>query len=156
MAGQIGLGFASDWVEREQARALLDRHVQLGLLILALMVLRLTWRLAYPPPARATRLPPAQRIAAGATHFTLYVLLLLMPLSGYALWAWIGAEVRFFGTFTIPVPDLAGQDEFWRSVAGYTHEYAGYALLAFLALHIGAALYHELILRDGLVRGRMF
>lgn len=141
---QIGLGLAADWTERPLSSAFLDAHVQLGLTILALMALRVLWRISHAPPPLPAVVPRWQRAIARSVHGTLYVLLCLMPVSGYLLWMWIGKDLAFLGVASIPVPDLAGKDEFWRSVAGYTHEYAGYALYGVVVLHIGAAVRHEL------------
>lgn len=152
---QIALGLASDWTSRETARSLLDIHVQIGLTIFALMVLRLLWRAGHKPPPLPATIDVVQQRIAKAAHTMLYLLLFVMPLSGYALWVWIGAQVRWFGSFTIPTFELAGQDEFWRSVAGYTHEYVGYALIGLILLHIAAALRHEFIERDRLISDRM-
>lgn len=140
---QIALGLATEWLARGTSRAVLDIHVQVGLLVLALMVLRLLWRLAHPPPPFPPSLAPLHRMGARTLHWSLYLLMLVLPVSGYLLWMWIGVEVRFLGGPAIPIPNMAGSDEFWRSLAGYTHEYAFYALAALLALHIGAALMHE-------------
>ena len=144
VAIQVAFGFAADWLERPRSRDALDIHAQLGLIVLALALLRLSWRLSHPPPPWPSELSAWHRGAASLVHRALYVLLLVLPLSGYALWMWIGAEVQFLGGPAIPFPDLAGEDEFWRGVAGYTHEYAVYALGALLTLHIGAALMHEM------------
>lgn len=142
---QIGLGIAADRLDRVPAQAALDAHVQVGLLILVLAVLRLLWRATHRPPP----LPPAllgawHRRAAHTAHWMLYGLLLVLPLSGYALWIWDGDVLSWFGGPVLPVPDMTGQDEYWRSLAGYTHEYAVYALAALLVLHIGAAIGHEI------------
>lgn len=142
-AVQIGLGLGADRAARPVARSLMEAHVQIGLAILALMLARIAWRLGHPPPPLPDSLSPAQRRGAAAAHTMLQVLMVVLPVSGYLLWMWIGAELRFLGGPVIPVPDLSGGDEFWRSLAGYTHEYAFYALAALLALHISAAIVHE-------------
>ncbi len=130
-------------------------HVQFGLTILAFAIVRLLWRIAHPPPPLPPSIPRAQAVAARTVHGLLYGLIFLLPVSGYLLWMWIGAEVRFLGLVAIPFPGLGGADEFWRSLAGYTHEYAFYAFAALVMVHVTAAAWHELILRDRLVRRRM-
>jgi len=69
--------------------------------------------------------------------------MLILAVSGYLLWMWIGVEVPFLGGPAVPIPRLDGSDETWRSLAGYIHEYAFYALAALLGLHVAAALAHE-------------
>ncbi|MFU7527504.1 cytochrome b [Qipengyuania sp. ASV99] len=152
---QIALGVAADRTQPDTARSLLDAHVQLGLTLLALVILRLLWRATHTPPALPTALAQPHRAAAKVTHWALYALMVVMPVSGYLLWMWIGRDLDFIGTVQIPLPDLSDQDEFWRSLAGYTHEFAGYALFALIALHIGAASWHEWVRGDRLIRDRM-
>ena len=152
---QIAIGLATDWLPREESVWWLDVHVQLGLSLLGLMLVRLLWRLGHPPPPPPASLPPLARMGSRTVHFALYCVLFIMPVSGYLLWMWIGRDVAFLGLGAIPLPDLEGQDEFWRSLAGYTHEYAGYALFALLAGHILAALWHQFVKRDRLISQRM-
>ncbi len=155
MTTQIALGLAADWSEREASLQFLNPHVRVGLLILALIVLRLAWRVAHPPPPLPEGTPGWQRLAAGTVHRLLYLLLLLLPVSGYVLWAWTGPLLDWWGLFRIAIVFRGGEDETWRSIAGYTHQWAGYLLLALLVLHIGAALWHEFVIGDRLVRDRM-
>lgn len=82
-------------------------------------------------------------------------MLFILPLSGYVLWAWIGRPLKWFGLFPIPILFVGGEDETWRSVAGYTHNYAGFVLMGLAVIHIGAALWHEFIKGDGLIGNRM-
>ena len=155
VVGQIILGYAADRAEGTLADMLLDRHVWVGLLILALVILRLLWRLAYPPPVLPMTTPDWQRSAATGLHLLFYAILIVLPISGYVLWAWIGSPLDWFGIVPSPILFTGGDDETWRSIAGYTHIFAGYALMAMIAGHIGAALWHEFVLRDRLIRDRM-
>jgi cytochrome b561 len=140
---QIWLGLAADRREWEDARPLVALHAQLGLLLFGLVVLRLAWRLSHPPPPLPETLAPWRRRAAEAVHRLLYALLLILPLSGYALWSWLGEETPFLGGPAIPYPDLSAASEVWRSVAGYVHEYAFFLLAALVLAHVTAALAHE-------------
>lgn len=155
MLVQIGLGFAADWSDRPVSDRLLEQHVRFGLLIAALMVLRVSWRLALPPPPLPSSVTGWRRRAAGLTHKALYLLLLVMPVSGYVLWAWIGPTLDWWGVGRVPILFGGGDDEFWRSVAGYVHQYGAYAVSGLIALHIVAALHHQFVERDGLIVRRM-
>jgi cytochrome b561 len=152
---QIGLGFGADWSERPQSDYLLDQHVRVGVLLLALVVLRLLWRLGNAPPPLPDFIPLWQRRAAGITHPVLYLLLLLMPITGYVLWAWTGPPLDWWGLGSIPILFVGGDDEFWRSVAGYVHEYGAYAITGLVLIHILAALWHAFIARDLSISERM-
>lgn len=152
---QLGLGYAADWAARPVAAWFFTQHVRIGVLILSLMCLRLLWRLSHRPPPLPPETPRWQLGTAMGVHLSLYLLLLILPLSGYVLWAWIGRPLDWFGLFPIPILFEGGEDETWRSIAGYTHSYAGYVLLALLLTHIGAALWHEFVKRDRLISTRM-
>lgn len=151
---QIGLGFGADWSERPVSDQLLDPHVRIGLLIFALMILRLTWRLAKPPPSPVEQSGWRRRVA-GLTHKALYLILLLMPITGYVSWAWTGPSLDWWGVGQVPILFRGGDDELWRSVAGYGHEYGAFAVSALIILHIFAAGYHQFVLRDRLIGRRM-
>jgi cytochrome b561 len=152
---QIMLGFAADWSDDPLSARLLDQHVRIGLLLLALMILRLLWRLANAPPALPESIAAWQGRMAAVVHATLYALLLAMPVTGYVLWAWTSPTLDFFGLGPVPILFRGGEDEFWRSVAGYAHEYGAYAISGLVLLHIGAALFHSFIVRDLSIAERM-
>lgn len=152
---QLALGFAADLSDKPLADRLLDQHVRIGLLIFGLMLLRLTWRIAVRPPALPESITGWRRRTAECTHLLLYGLLLMMPVTGYVLWAWTGPKLDWWGLGRIPMLFRGGDDELWRSVAGYAHEYGGYVVTALILLHIGAALHHQFVGRDGLISRRM-
>lgn len=153
--GQIALGFVADALAKPTAQWVAELHVQTGIIILMLMLVRLAWRALVPPPPLPQSHPEWQRAAAATTHSLLYFLLFGMLVSGLTVWLWIGDPVVLFGTVPLPLPRIGGEDEFWLSVAGYFHEYGAWAITALIVLHIGAALGHEWILRDRLIRDRM-
>ncbi len=122
-------------------------HKSLGMLILALTVLRLAWRWVRPPPA-----PPggrAQRLVARVTHGLLYVVVLAMPVTG-----WIASSARNFPVSVfglVQLPDLVGPDRALHDALTLVHRGLSWLLLALLALHVLAALYHGLVRRDGVL-----
>lgn len=153
--GQIGLGFITDAAEQEKAADLVVIHAELGLTLLALMVLRLSWRIAVPPPPLPPSTPPRNRALAQLTHRLIYLFIFLMLFSGIGLWLYIGRPLDLLWLFPLSFPDLSTADEQWRSVAGYTHEYGAWAISMLAVLHVAGALWHELVLRDRLIRDRM-
>lgn len=152
---QIGLGFGADWSDRPHSDYLLDQHVRVGLLLLILVLLRVLWRLGNPPPPLPESIHRWQRRVSGLVHPGLYVLLLLMPITGYVLWAWTGPALDWWGLGNVPILFVGGDDEFWRSVAGYAHEYGAYAISGLVLIHIGAALWHAFVARDLSISERM-
>ena len=121
-------------------------HKSLGLSILALVALRLLWRLYAGAPAPLAGTPRWQERIAALTHLALYALLLAMPLSGWLLNSAAGFPLQWFGLFNLPA--LAGRDEALHALAGQVHELLFWALAALVVLHAAAALHHHLFLRD--------
>jgi cytochrome b561 len=86
---------------------------------------------------------------ARLTHFVLYLFLTLMPLAGYLNAAAAGHAVNFFGV--VSIPPLLPEDDRLSQVAIAVHLVAQYPLYLFIALHLGGALFHGAIRRDGIV-----
>jgi len=137
--------------DRTASSQVIDLHVQAGLLLAALIVLRLLWRLGTRPPATPAGEPVWTRRMAEGVHGALYLLLLILPISGFIVWDYFDDDLAPFG---LQIPDIFSptEDERLRAGAWYFHAYAGWLLTALLSLHIGAALWHSLVLRDGLLR----
>lgn len=132
-------------------------HKSVGLTILTLTVLRLGWRLTHKVPPLPATTPGWQKIAARATHWVFYALLILTPLAG---WAMVSVSPKdfptiWFGLVEIPhLPFFEGVQD--RGAAEETlkerHEFLAFTILFLLLLHVGAALKHELVDRDGVLR----
>ena len=133
----------------DERTALLAVHKSVGTAILGLAALRLGWRAFHPAPEYQTPPPAWQRWAAQATHGLLYVLMVLMPVTGYVSEAARARETDFFGLFDIP--RLVPLDRELAIYAKAAHNYTQYALYALIAAHVAAALYHQFILRDRLL-----
>jgi cytochrome b561 len=129
---------------------LLARHKSVGITILALALLRLTWRWFNPTPALPPTLKSWERSLARATHVLLYVLLFAMPLSGWTMSSARGFPVSWFGFFTLP--DLVPKNKALYNALVLTHISLSYVLYAVVALHVAAALKHHFMLRDDVLR----
>ncbi|MDP2180987.1 MAG: cytochrome b [Actinomycetota bacterium] len=154
---QVYLGWVAGW-QRHPADGLpmLNAHFQIGFIILGLMTLRLLWRVGHRPPAPPTSEPRWRHVWASVTHVTIYVLILTMPISGYVLWVWMKAPMDLFGLIELPrVFQTSADDTRSRYVAWVVHHYSALLLSLLLALHVTAALWHEFVVRDGLIRKRM-
>lgn len=127
-------------------------HKWLGITVLLLAVLRVFWRATHTPPALPEHLPRWQNIASHATHQFLYVLIFVVPLSGWLMSSAKGFKTVWFGV--LPLPDLLAKDKALGEMLGTVHANLNYLLLALVLLHIAAALKHRLIDRDE-VMGRM-
>lgn len=127
----------------EGRRVLALLHYDTGLLALALLVARLPWRWLHPV-AELDAAPWTKRVAA-ATKATLYVLLLLAPLSGLATLQAKGETVAMLG---IALPDLFSGLAPYRKAVKEVHEVLSNSLLVLASAHAAAALWHHFVLHD--------
>ncbi|WP_342147934.1 cytochrome b [Methylorubrum sp. SB2] len=122
-------------------------HRPLGLLILILAVLRLANRWRRPPPPLPADLPPWQRRAAHASHIALYGLMLAMPLVGWAMLSAGRIPVAVAGPLVLP--PILPQSPMLYAWLRELHTVLAYGLFGLVLAHLGAALLHGLIRRDG-------
>jgi cytochrome b561 len=122
-------------------------HMTLGQFVVALLVIRLAWRFADPPPTpEQTRFGRLHEIAAKLSHYALYVLLLAVPFVGIVVQLKRGNALPIFGlwNFNSPWPaDRATARSLLRA-----HEYLANALVILAGVHAAAALMHHWLLRD--------
>ena len=155
LALQFVLGFAAEYGAARMSEALLPFHFQLGVLILGLTVLRLCLRLVMPTPAADPGESPGLRRARSAVHGMLYLLVLVVPVSGHVIWVWMGADRSLPGGFEVPALFVPPEDETGRAVAWYVHVYGAWILLGLVCLHILAAVLRQRARRDGFITQRM-
>ncbi|UJB18938.1 MULTISPECIES: cytochrome b [Lysobacter] len=129
---------------------LLALHKPLGIAILALAVLRLLLRLARKPPPLPADMAPLQRFAALASHWLLYALMFALPLVGWAMLSAGGYPVSLGAG--VQLPPIAPFDASVFATLRWLHRALAYLLFATVLMHLGAALYHGLIRRDGVLR----
>lgn len=123
-------------------------HKLAGFSLLALVLLRLLYRLIFGTPGDEPTLNTFQVVASRVVHLGMYILLVAIPLSG-----WIGTSA--FGALTtvggIQLPAIVGQDKALAEQAFAVHEVLGQMLLVLIVIHVLAALYHYLIRRDNVM-----
>jgi cytochrome b561 len=122
-------------------------HKSIGLTVLVLMFLRLGWRIARRPP-ELPPLPAWQAWAARAVHALLYVLMFVDAFSGYLGSAVSGFPVKYFG---VTLPAWVGANPMLKEACSVVHLVASWGLVVVIALHLVATLYHQWVLRDGLL-----
>lgn len=116
-------------------------HKSLGLTLFALVLLRLVWRLYDARPLEPEGMMVWQRRLARLTHLALYVLLVLMPLSGWVYNSTSGFPLPWFGLLQLPA--IAPVSKPLAAIALQVHKAAFWSLMALLVLHVGAALDHH-------------
>lgn len=122
-------------------------HKNSGALLIVLIVLRLIWRATHPAPPLPDSLPAIQKFAARATHIALYLLLIVMAVSGFVRVRAGGFPIEMLDALGLP-PFIA-RNETLAATAKSIHARAKFALMLFIALHVGAAAYHGLVRKDG-------
>lgn len=147
---QFLLGFKAHGLPVSLERLmLLARHKSIGITIFALMILRLAWRLYSPPPRLPSGTRPVLAIAAHLSHGLFYALLLMMPLVGWLLSSASNLTVSWFGLASLP--NLVTPNQRLAHWLLLTHESMAWLLLALVVGHIGAALWHHFVVRDGVL-----
>lgn len=141
------LGLLHDsWPDKGSQRFWINAHALLGLLLWLLLLARFAWRIAHPPPpsvggAMARRL-------AGLMHFALYALLFIIPIIGIVTFVYHG-RVFNFGVFSIDLHVPTNRAVFHPTEEW--HGYLAYGLFGLAGLHALIALWHQFVLRDGLL-----
>ena len=126
-------------------------HKSLGLTILALAVLRLAWRLFDPRPHEPESMPRWQVLGARAGHALLYLLIFLVPLSGWWFDSVSGLRpLYWFGM--LEVPHIAAPSTDWKPIAHESHELLFWTLMVVAAGHATMALIHHFYHRDGVLK----
>lgn len=142
----VRYGAATEFAE--PTGKLYDIHKLLGLTILLLAAVRLVYRLINGAPADEPTLKPWEKLVSHVTHWAIYALLIIVPLLGWLAVSHYGP----FEPFGIKLPALAAQDEASATRTFFLHMLAAYTLIVLLAMHVGAALQHYLIRKDGVLR----
>lgn len=154
IVGQFITGWlAENESNRDASLTLLRNHFQFGVILTGFILMRVLWRLSDRSPEPLPGEPPWRERAAQVVHGLIYLLLILLPVAGYIVLVHMKVDMTVFGLFTVPTlftPSV--EDERLRAGAWYVHYFAGWTLVGLVGLHISAALFHQFVLRDGLVR----
>ena len=144
----IGVGMAASVSSRYEL--LVAIHRPLGIAIFVLCLIRIVNRFINPPPELPDTLPSLQRIAAKASHFTLYALMLIMPLVGWGMLSAARYPIVLYGPLRLP--PILPHDLTLYAWLRDLHTGLAYLFFATILAHFGAALFHGLIRRDGVLK----
>lgn len=154
LMGTFSLGFYMEGLPLSPDKLkLYSWHKWAGMLLLALVVVRLAWRLSHPAPRLPQTMGASARLAAHAGHWLLYALMLAIPASGWLMSSAHGFSVVWFGV--LPLPDLVPRNAALGEVLNAVHVVLNYVLLAAVAGHIAAALHHHFIQKDSVLARMM-
>lgn len=146
----IGLGLAMTDSLANWRIAGIQLHKLAGLCVLVLTVLRLGLRAREPLPELPAHVSRLQQRVAGLVQVMIYLLLVAIPLSGWAMQGAAGNPVKVFGALTLP--QISPESLVLYGALREAHGFLAISLLLLIMLHIAGALYHGLVLRDGVLR----
>jgi cytochrome b561 len=146
---QFAAAWSLDYVG-EAATTVLTVHRSLGIVTWVVVVGRLIWRHNFAHlPAFPASMPKLQQTIAKLNEYGLYTLLLIQPLTGLADTLFRGHP---FDLFFWAAPKVFDKNKALSHALHSVHEFGAWALLALIGMHAGAALFHGLILRDGVLQ----
>ena len=125
-------------------------HKWAGVTIFTLVLIRCIWRITHPAPPLPAGMPPWQRRVAEGTHYILYALMIVIPLTGWLMSSAKGFQTVYFGV--LPLPDLLDKNKELGETLNLVHRYLNYLMIAIISAHIGAALKHHFIDKDDILR----
>ena len=147
LAATFALGFyMADLPLSPNKLKLYSWHKWGGVTLLAVVVIRLAWRLTHRPPEFPPGMSHLAQLAAHTGHWVLYALMLLIPFSGWLMSSAQGFPVVWFGV--VPLPDLVAKNKELGELLKTIHVVLNYTLLIAVVGHIGAALHHQLVRKD--------
>ncbi|WP_010300091.1 cytochrome b [Candidatus Odyssella thessalonicensis] len=144
--GQLYIGFTMTALAASPAKYdLYKLHKSFGLIVLSLVGLRLLWRSLFPTPAL-----PSQDILTRLSAPVLYLMMLIMPLSGIIMTLSAGYPIPLFNWLTIPA--FIEKNFVTSKGAALIHNLCGTSFVALIGLHMGAACYHQWGRKNNLLR----
>ncbi|MCW8336609.1 cytochrome b [Vibrio sp. SCSIO 43135] len=139
----VDLSYYSEWY-----RTAPHWHKSVGIILVAVTVFRFVWKTVTPSPKVEGK--SYEIAAAKLTHLAMYVLLILLLVSGYLISTEDGRGIEVFNWFT--VPGLGALFEGQADLAGELHFYFAWALILLAAVHALAAVKHHVIDKDNTLR----
>jgi cytochrome b561 len=144
----LGLVIANQWGGPLQDQ-LYNLHRSIGALVIPVILTRFLYRLGHSPAPLPPDVPPMQQLAAHATHWLLYALLIAQPFLGWIGTSAFPAPIVVFGLFELPPiwpPDRPFSDRIL-----FVHSLVGLAIATLVVMHISAALYHHFVRKDDIL-----
>lgn len=126
-------------------------HEWTGVTVFGLTAGRFWWRLRHPPPP--IDLPLLERIATGAVHAAIYLVLLVQPITGWMMNSAFGFSLVYLGV--LPVPDLVAEDHDLARRFQWWHQTLAIVLFALFLAHVGGILLNQFARRKDIL-GRMW
>lgn len=148
--GLIAVGIGREFMPKGPERDFITMlHKATGIVVLVLMLARLAYRIANPPPPSEPGLPRWQVGLSHATHWLLYAIVIAMPILGWTGSNALGRPVSMYGLFNLPT--LLAENKPLGEQIYDVHGVLGFTALALIVLHVSAALHHRFVRRDAVL-----
>lgn len=149
--GMLAVGISLSYLPRSTFKSsLVNLHKSFGLLLLAIMLLRLIWRLTNPSVTLPATMQKWRRVAARSSHYLFYVLIITMPLDGIIMSTLMGYPPNFFHLFTLPqflsINKAAGS--FFFDI----HVTLAWCISSLICLHVLAVIDHHWRLKEKILQ----
>jgi cytochrome b561 len=141
---------AEDLPDGLEKLQVISNHKSLGMLVFLLALARIGWRIVNRGKPVPVPMPNWQRIAAAAGHGVLYLLILAMPLTGWAMSSSANYPVTLFGWFQFPA--IVSPNHDLHEALEEVHEVLFNVLVVLALAHAAAALFHHFVLKDDSLR----
>lgn len=128
----------------------LKLHKSIGMTLLLLVVIRLIWLLVRPRPAPLEGIKRWQLRLSKLSHELLYLCMIVMPMSGWVINSAANVPMSWFGLFQLP--NILGPDDSIKQTASTIHEITAWVFIGLITVHIMAALYHHVVLKDSTLK----
>lgn len=125
---------------------LYNLHRSTGTILIPIVLYRLVYRLTHPPLPLPDDVEPLQRFVAGTVHWALYALLVIQPFVGWAATSAYPAPIIVYGLFELP--PIVAENRALSEQLFTVHRWLGFLIAGLVCLHIGGALFHQLVRRD--------
>ncbi len=146
----LALSFFLDDVPKPNQPIAYMIHKSFGLLVLALMLVRLLWISMRGKPELPATVPNWQKVLARGVQYSLYLFLFLMPISGWIMSVAANHPPVFFGLFSVSLPITPSED--LAGIMAQTHEIIAWILIFLLVLHVAGALKHYFFNKDNVLQ----
>jgi len=123
-------------------------HMTVGLILLVIVALRVAYRTSRRPPPLPGRMAAAEKGLAHLTHWLLYAVLIIMPVSGYIMSSGDKPPISFLGLFDVPKLPISKEQGFYAAVV---HVYTQFAVYALIVLHLAGTAWHMFVRRDNIL-----
>lgn len=143
----LPMGFYMGGMEFSPAKLqVIGLHKSLGLSVLLLVLMRISWRIFFKPPSALSTHEQWERLLSKTIHVVLYIAILFIPISGWVMSSAGDFPISFFGLFEMP--NIVQKDENIFEFSRSVHEYLALVIIGCVGLHVIGALKHQWIDKD--------